>query len=1043
VSGVGNDVSQPILNSPFHEPECFWYLREGETPQKKEGRRPSFVFEPRDQRTSWSTDGRILAPSTLYTGAYELVMVNLIRDRLKAWEESGYAGTTRTTAELLAYWQDEGREKRLFYAQLEAAKTIIFLNEARQDFLQGIAIPRDEPSAERKEDGYAGFLRYACKMATGSGKTTVMGMLTAWSILNKVASRGDKRFSDVVVVVCPNVTIRSRLTELQPERGGASIYRTRDLVPTHLIPQLAQGKVLVTNWHVFEPQSVQTDGAKVEKRGVLVRTREAIRIGPRTTTARNKRYLTLEEYERQVSRGLLTVLDVETEPRTRALKKAFVESARYVESDTALLQRVLGRDIGGKKNILVLNDEAHHAYRIAEEVVDDDDDENDDEEDDLLTDKKEATVWVEGLDRIQRMRGINFCVDLSATPYFVGRVGQETNKPFPWVVSDFGLIDAIESGLVKVPQLAARDNTGAEIPGYRNIWEWIMFPGRLTARERGGTRANPQPEAVLKWAQQAITMLGSLWQKEFDHWKSEARDREPVYILVVKNTKLAKVIYEWIAEDKTPAGLPSARLEQLRNRDGQTVTIRVDSKVVKESDGGAKGDEQRWMRFTLDTVGKTDWTRDGQGQPIYPEKFVETAEKLKKPLHPPGRDIRCIVSVGMLTEGWDCNTVTHIIGLRPFMSQLLCEQVVGRGLRRASYELGPDDRFSEEIATVLGVPFEVVPFKANPQGATPERVKRHHVHALPERAALKITFPRVEGYTQAIRNRIAFDWENVPPLKIDPLHIPTEIEMRGLSMTDRGRLTMSGPGRASQADLEEFRKRHRTQQLVFECAQRLTREYCAQPGATIAPHTLFPQLVPVVERYLRERVEVFHGGNLKDAFLSPYFGWLIEVLREHLRPDQAQGEAFEIPRYEENRMEGSTADVDTWTSKDVREVVRSHVNFVIADTQQWEQAAAFILDMHPRVEMFVKNAGLGFGIPYLHNGQMHDYVPDFLVRLKDVPGTTIILETKGFDLLAEVKASAAARWVNAVNAEGSHGRWRYELARNVSSVGEKITAFQQ
>jgi type III restriction enzyme len=1049
-SGTGNEVNEPILNRPFYEPELFWYLREGETPQKREGRRPSFVFEPRDQRTLWTTDGRILGPSALYTGAYELVMVNLIRERLKAWENSGYAGATRTTTELLAYWQDEGREKRLFYAQLEAAKTIIFLTEARQDLLQGIAVPRDEPSADRKEAGYSGFLRYACKMATGAGKTTVMGMLTAWSILNKVASRGDKRFSDVVVAVCPNVTIRDRLTELQPERGDASVYRTRDLVPERLMPQLAQGRVLVTNWHVFEPQSVQTDGAKVEKRGVLVRTREAIRIGPKTTTARNKRYLTLEEYERQVSRGLLTVLDAETDPKTGALKQVFVESARYVESDTALLQRVLGRDIGGKKNILVLNDEAHHAYRIAEEEPDEDDLEFGDEEDaddELIGDKKEATVWVEGLDRIQRMRGINFCVDLSATPYFVGRVGQETNKPFPWVVSDFGLIDAIESGLVKVPQLAARDNTGAEIAGYRNIWEWIMQPGRLTARERGGTRANPQPEAVLKWAQQPITMLGSLWQKEFEEWKGESREakqgREPVYILVVKNTKLAKVIHEWIAEDKTPAGLPAARLEELRNRDGRNVTIRVDSKVVKESDGGAKGDEQRWMRFTLDTVGKTDWTRDRQGQPIYPEKFVETAEKLKRPLHPPGRDVRCIVSVGMLTEGWDCNTVTHIIGLRPFMSQLLCEQVVGRGLRRASYELGPDDRFSEEIATVLGVPFEVVPFKANTQTAPDTKVKRHHVHALPERSALKITFPRVEGYTQAIRNRIVFDWDNVPPLLIDPLHIPTEIEMRGLNVTATGWPVLNCPGTASKVDLEEFRRKHRMQQLVFECAQRLTREYCAQPGATIAPHTLFPQLVPVVERYLSDRVEVLHGGDRKDAFLSPYFGWLIETLREHIRPDQAQGEAPEIPRYEENRMEGSTADVDTWTSKDVREVTRSHVNFVIADTQQWEQAAAFILDTHARVEAFVKNAGLGFGIPYRHNGQMHDYVPDFLVRLKDVPDTTIILETKGFDPLAEVKASAAARWVSAVNAEGSHGRWQYELARSVSSVGEKIAAIHQ
>ena len=155
-----NEVSQPILNSPFREPECFWYLREGETPQKRDGRRPSFVFEPRDQRDPWTTDGRILGPSALYTGAYELVMVNLIRDRLKAWEDSGYAGATRTTTELLTYWQDEGREKRLFYAQLEAAKTIIFLTEARQDLLQGISVPRDEPSADRKTEGYICLLRY-------------------------------------------------------------------------------------------------------------------------------------------------------------------------------------------------------------------------------------------------------------------------------------------------------------------------------------------------------------------------------------------------------------------------------------------------------------------------------------------------------------------------------------------------------------------------------------------------------------------------------------------------------------------------------------------------------------------------------------------------------------------------------------------------------------------------------------------------------------------------------------------------------------------
>ena len=391
---------------------------------------------------------------------------------------------------LIQWWKRDGREKRLFFAQLEAALTVIFLTEARQDFLQGLNIPRDEPSEERRNEGYKGFQRYACKMATGAGKTTVMGMLAARSILNKVNDRSDGRFSDVVLVVCPNVTIRDRLHELDPERGEASIYRTRDLVPAHLMPVLAQGKVRVTNWHVFAPQSVQVGGigSKVTKAGVPVQTRETITIGPKTTTARGTRYLSLKDYERQTTGGLLTVIEEERD-REGNLKKVKVESVRYVESDTALISRVLDRDIGGKQNILVMNDEAHHAYRIMQERPDEWEQMEDDERDDWLAQRDEATVWVDGLDKINKLRGINFCVDLSATPYFLGRIGQEQNKPFPWIVSDFSLIDAIESGLVKIPQLAIRDTTGSDYPAYFNIWQWIL--PQLTPAERGGKKGSP------------------------------------------------------------------------------------------------------------------------------------------------------------------------------------------------------------------------------------------------------------------------------------------------------------------------------------------------------------------------------------------------------------------------------------------------------------------------------------------------------------------------------------------------------------------------
>ena len=868
-----------------------------------------------------------------------------------------------------------------------------------------------------------------------------MGMLAVWSILNKLNDHSNARFSDVVLVVCPNVTIRQRLAELNPENGEASIYRTRDLVPPHLMPLLSQGRVLVTNWHVFAPQSFQTGGvsSKVVKAGKEVRIKETINIGPKTTTARGSRYLSLKDYELQVASGMLTVLEEERE-KGGNLKRVKVESSRYVESDTALINRVIGREVGGKQNILVLNDEAHHAYRIRRQEPDPEEEDKFGEDQEADEFFQEATIWIDGLDKIQKQRGINFCVDLSATPYFLGRVGQETNKPFPWVVSDFGLIDAIESGLVKIPQLAIRDTTGEEIPGYLNIWQWILEK-KLTPAERGGKKGSPKPEAILKYANHPIAMLGGLWEKESEEWaKTDLNQRPPVFIIVCKNTKIAKAIYEWLAEDKSPTGIPPVRIESFKNRSGKVNTIRVDSRVIHETDtDGAKSDEGCWMRFTLDTVGKTGWPIDRQGRPIYPEGFEELAKKLDRPLHPPGRDVRCIVSVGMLTEGWDCSTVTHIIGLRPFMSQLLCEQVVGRGLRRASYEVGENGRFTEEVAKVFGVPFEVIPFKANPQGPAPPRVKRYHVHAIPERMHFAIRFPRIEGYTQAIRNRVTMEWENVPRLPLQPDSIPPQVEVKGLSITNTGRAKLSGPGRLHEVSLREYRAKLRVQELVFDLARGMTKHYLAQPGCSVPAHVLFPQLVTIIQRYMKEKVDVHPPADIKDLGLAPYYGWLVEILAENIRPDTGEGETPEIPRYESSRGPGSTGEVDFWTTREPREVNKSHLNYVVPDTQKWEQAAAYYIDTHAAVDAFVKNFGLGFAIPYLHNGQMHDYVPDFIIRLKTEPAVHLILEVKGFDPLEEVKRAAAERWVAAVNAEGTYGQWAYTLVKKPTDVSDAIT----
>lgn len=1024
------EVPEPILNSPFKEPAEHWHIEEGAVPEQRPGRRRAGYFyrDPRAPLSNTEHEAR---------GQWQdLTLVNLIRERVKSWRTAGYPGVTGTTLELLKYWRRDGRQHRLFFAQLEAVEAIVFLTEARADFLQGIQIPLDEPGEDGRTKGYAAFRRYACKMATGSGKTTVMGMLAAWSILNKVNDRTDSRFSEVVLVVCPNVTIRSRLGEIKPEQGEASLYRTRDLVPPHLMADLTRGKVVITNWHVFEPQTMQTGGvsARVSKAGVPVRVTETIVIGEKTTTARGSRYLTLADFNRQVAAGMIEIRK-EIHDGQGNLKKAQVESLRYVESNTALLDRVLGREVGGKQNILVFNDEAHHAYRIRRAEPEEDEEDEDEEF------FKEATVWIEGLDRVHKHRGINFCVDLSATPYFLGRVGQDTNRVFPWAVSEFGLTDAIESGLTKIPQLAVRDNTGAEIPGYFNVWRWIL--PQLTSSERGGKKGSPKPEAILKYAHTPIAMLGGLWAEMLHDMASNKDDpRPPVFILVCKNTQIARVVYEWLAENKPPTGVPPARIEGFLNKDGRVSTIRVDSKVVSETDTGeAKNDESRWMRLTLDTVGRMSWPSDAQGRPLYPEGFEELAQKLVRPLHPPGRDVRCIVSVGMLTEGWDCNTVTHIVGLRPFMSQLLCEQVVGRGLRRVNYDIKDDGKLTEEVAKVFGVPFEVIPFKLPPDGPKPPPAKRHHVHAIPQKAQFEIKFPRVEGYSQAIRNRVTVDWEAVATLALDPMQIPPEVEMKAALPNNQGRPSLTGPGKIVNVDLNPYRKETRLQQIVFEIAKDLTQTYTQQSSCIAPAHVLFPQIAGIVQRYLETKVNPIKPAEIRDVALSPYYGWVIERLSAAIRPDATQGEAPEVPRYEKSRGPGSTAEVDFWTSKEVREVIKSHLNFIVADTKKWEQSAAYHIDKHPVVEAFVKNAGLGFAVPYFNNGQVHDYVPDFLIRLKGGSERYLILETKGYDPLEDVKRAAAERWVAAVNADGKNGEWQYALVKKIEDVSGAVDRF--
>jgi type III restriction enzyme len=460
----------------------------------------------------------------------------------------------------------------------------------------------------------------------------------------------------------------------------------------------------------------------------------------------------------------------------------------------------------------------------------------------------------------------------------------------------------------------------------------------------------------------------------------------------------------------------------------------VDSKVVEEMESGvAKADESRRLRFVLSTIGKTQWPG---GMP--PEEYVALVDKMNRqaieegapqidPTIPPGRDVRCIVSVAMLTEGWDATTVTHIVGLRPFESQLLCEQVVGRGLRRSQYF----DLSVEEVAKVYGVPFELIPLKTNPTGPREPPPKIHHVRALsPERDHLEIRFPRVEGYSFRIRNSIRVDWSRVPPLPLDPAVIPDEALLKGLSADEGGALSLLGPGRTEEVTLAAWRKAVRLQQVEYELARTLTRRFTEGIPCEIPVHAFFPQMLAAVRKCIIERVQPLGGRDRKDVLLNPYYGEIVERLVGAISPDVEEGEAPELPRYETNRGPGSTRDVDFWTSKPVVECEHSHLNYAVADTQRWEQIARFYLDRHDCVVSFVRNFNLGFAIPYLHNGEKKDYVPDFLARLRwdGQEVGTLILEVKGYrDEESAIKEAAARRWLHAVNNDGQQGRWDYRI----------------
>lgn len=568
-SGV---VDQPIINNAYSEPTRYWDFSEG-LARLSDGRRPASYY-----LASRSKD--VVGPKIAEV-SMELALVNRIRERVGRWRDQGYSGTSRTTRLLLDHWKNEDRQRRLFFCQVEATETIIWLTEAPPSEKQGINIVQDYPIDERSVKlGYGPLHRLCSKMATGSGKTVVMAMIIAWSVLNKVQNRQDTRFSDAILAVCPNLTIKERLQVLIPGRPG-NYYDEFDLVPRSFMPMLAQGRYEIVNWQALAEEKDPVHG--VVRRGE--------------------------------------------------------------ETDTAFAKRIL-HELGEKTNILVINDEAHHAYRPPLRELGSKQDSLETEELSVSERKareeeaEEATVWVNALDKVNATRKINFCLDMSATPYYIKGSGKPEGEPFPWLVSDFGLVDAIESGIVKIPQIPVDDNSGKPVPKYFRLWESIM--SELPVGEREATHRKAKPESVKRKAEGALATLAAQWEKTYNAFKKGNSPVPPVMIVVCANTDLADEIGKHIVDGHV--------MPELANTDDQKNTVQIDNKKLEEAEKQIEATEKETpadrLRKVVSMVGKV-------GQP--------------------GEQVRCVVSVQMLNEGWDAQNVTQILGLRAFSSQLLCE----------------------------------------------------------------------------------------------------------------------------------------------------------------------------------------------------------------------------------------------------------------------------------------------------------------------------------------------------------------------------------
>ncbi len=933
-------IDRLIINSPYEEPARHWsYNRERRTFSLSEGRRPAGYVVASEGSRAFDDPGHFV----------EIPLVNQIRSRVKAWRDSGYPGVTGITKRLLEHWNapEELDDRRFFFCQLEAAETLIWLAESPASDKVGVEIPSDG----------GGFRRLCAKMATGSGKTVVMGMLIAWQILNKVTNPQDSRFARNILVIAPGLTVKSRLAVLLPSQPE-NYYKEFDIVPSSLRDKLRQGRVVVRNWHA---------------------------------------------------------LNWETEDRIA--KKRSVDK-RGVKSDEAYVREVLG-EMANTRNLLVINDEAHHAWRVPVESK-------------VKGVKKdeieEATKWVGGLDRIHKARGLLACYDFSATPFTPSGKRSSEEALFGWIVSDFGLNDAIESGLVKTPRVVIRDDAVPDAETYKSRLYHIYNDSEVKDDlNRKARPEEPLPDLVMN----GYYLLGYDWRETARSWTERQNSTPPVMITVANRTETA-------ARVKYAFDHSRVRIEELCNSDR---TLHIDSKVLSTAEAAEE---------PIATI----WNGEDGANDDRPPKLTkkQQAELLRRKVDTVGRRnkegerIQNVISVGMLSEGWDAKTVTHIMGLRAFTSQLLCEQVVGRGLRRTSYETTKKtdpltgkmiELFEPEYVNIFGVPFTFLPHESADDVIPCPPKPKTAIEPVVDKAEFAISWPNIIRIDHVYRPRLTLDWNHLKPLEIDASQTARIAELAPIV---EGKPDIT---KIQAIDLEKLATEFRTQRIIFETARDVYEQM--QSDWRGSKEFLLAQLVRLVEGFIRSDLisinpVLFHQDDLsRRLIITLNMTRVVQHIWEAIRFENT--EKLE-PVFDRDQPIRATGDMGTWyTGKPCEYTDQSHINFCVYDST-WEATEAFQLDNSPAVKSWVKNDHLGFEVFYVHKGVVRKYRPDFLIRLKS--GDTLVLETKGQERDEDrTKRRFLKEWIQAVNAHGGFGRWTSDVSRAPSDVLDILARHSQ